>query len=99
MLEVRTLVVVPVVIGGNQRLRALKHFGYYSKVPCWDTELLLDWGMDLPVNLNALDIEDTAVVNKDSIFGIKIETENKMNFDSIKKELDRLKISYTEFEK
>lgn len=86
MLELRSLVVVPhknkyVVIGGNQRLHALRHLEY-AEAPCiiadkltvaqinefiikdnvqygdwnfdllaneWETELLVEWGLDLPV--------------------------------------------------
>lgn len=88
MLSVRQLVVVEhdakyVIIGGNQRLRAMVALGY-TEAPCivvdwsvdeinefiikdnlsygewnydmlaneWNTELLTDWGLDLPVNFS-----------------------------------------------
>jgi hypothetical protein len=134
MLEARELVVVKhndkyVVIGGNQRLRALKELGY-TEATCkvvnwsadkinefivkdnlsygvwdwnlianeWDEAQLIDWGMDIPVNFN--DVEPEAkIIEKTTVFGLTIETESKMNFDVIKRELDRLKIGYSEFEK
>jgi ParB-like chromosome segregation protein Spo0J len=136
MLDARELVVTPfnngkyIVIGGNQRLRALKHLEY-TEAPCkivdwsveeinefivkdnlsygdwnwdlianeWDAEQLIDWGLELPVKLDNVESEDVKVIEKSTIFGLNIETENKMSFDSIKKELDRLKIGYTEYEK
>jgi hypothetical protein len=136
MLEVRMLVVVPhndnyVVVGGNQRLRALNALGY-NKAPCivvnwdadkinqfivadnlsfgswnydllaneWDVEDLNDWGMELPFNLEDAESEDFQVKEKSSkMFGLKIETEIKTNFEQIKQELDRLKIGYNEYEK
>jgi DNA modification methylase len=112
MIEVRTLVVVAledkyVVIGGNQRLRALKHLEY-THAPChvvnwsvdkinefivkdnleygqwnfdllaneWDTELLLDWGMELPFADNSDDALQT-LENEDFIPEIPQEPKTK----------------------
>lgn len=136
MLDARELVVTPynggkyIVIGGNQRLRALNHLGY-TEATCkvvnwgfnkinefivkdnlsygdwdwnlianeWDETQLIDWGMQLPIKFDDVEPEDTKVIEKTTIYGLTIETENKMNFDVIKRELDRLKIGYNEFEK
>lgn len=103
MLEVRQLVVVKhdkkyVVIGGNQRLRALRALGH-TKAPCvivdwptelmnefiikdnlsygewnyqlldteWDNELLIDWGLDIPINDNPIEESESGLIDEDEI--------------------------------
>lgn len=137
MLEARELIVVPfndhyVVIGGNQRLRALRELKY-TEAPCkvvnwiperinefiikdnveygkWDWDLIAneweellenmaDWGLELPIKLE-LESEDYKVVEKTPTqFILTIITENKINIEVIKKELDRLNINYKESER
>ena len=66
----------------------------------WDADLLVDWGIEIPVDLSLLDEETHQVIEKTTTkFGITIETEIKSNFEKIKAELDRLQIEYKEFEK
>lgn len=135
MLDVRTLVAVKhgemfVVIGGNQRLRAMRDLNY-DNAPVmvvdwpvnkinrfiiadnvdfgiwnfdllaneWDSDLLVEWGMDLPVNFGDAEELPKIIDPQPSIYGISIETQNKEAFENIKEELDRLKIGYNEFEK
>lgn len=69
----------------------------------WDASLLMEWGIDLPIDfaIPHADIENIEVTPKDQnpIFKLIIETKNKINYEFIKKELDRLKITYSELEK
>lgn len=135
MLEVRALVAVKhedrfVVIGGNQRLRAMRDLDYDTAPVMvvdwpvdkinefiikdnveygvwnfdllaneWDSNLLVDWGMNLPVDFGEVEESPKIVDPQPSTYGISIETQNKEAFENIKEELDRLKIGYNEFEK
>lgn len=135
MLEVRTLVAVKhedkfVVIGGNQRLRAMRDLGYETAPVMvvdwsidkinefiikdnveygvwnfdllaneWDAELLVEWGMNLPVDFGEVEEQPKIIDPQPPTYGISIETQNQEAFENIKAELDRLKIGYNEFEK
>lgn len=127
MLDVRTLVAVKhgdrfVVIGGNQRLRAMRDLDY-DNAPVmvvdwsvdkinefiikdnveygiwnfdllaneWDTELLTEWGLDIPNELANDDIIDSKDLS-DSIndnYKLEIECVDELSLKELYEELDK----------
>lgn len=75
---------------------SLGDFDYDMLANEWDAELLVEWGVNVPVDFGIIEEETHLVIEKKQIFALTIETEDEHNFNGIKDELDRLQITYSE---
>lgn len=78
---------------------AFGRFDFELLANSWDAELLVEWGMNLPVDFGDIEEPPKIIDPQPTTFGISIETQSQDVFETIKAELDRLKIGYNEFEK